>query len=507
MTQGSTRDLGKSIATGAVWLVLLSFSIKSISIVSTLIIARLLIPEDFGVYALSMSIFSFVELIRAFGFGMALIQNKNAERDHYDTAWTLHFVFSFVAALALYILSEPISHWVNEPRTLDVIKFLTWIFIFDAFTNIGVIDFQKNMLFNKEFVRQILIKLSGFVVTIPLVFILRSYWALLYGTLATTLVSVFLSYAMHPFRPKFSLKKSREMIHFSAWLQLNNVLRYADKNLENFIVSRFAGAGNVGLLAMSKEVSSLPNVELVESINRAAYPAFAKVSGESTGTRNAFLSVYSSIAAVSLPVGGGIAIIAPWLVPLLLGDKWVETVPLIQVLSMAYMLSALNSSASYIFLAAAMQNYNVYLTLLKLLFFVPIMLLLIPVYGAIGAAFSIFLTSRVMFPITAYVMAKFIGLSAKDLFDSVLRPVSAMLLMVKIVLVSASHIQGVGIERESPMGLLLLVTVGVLVYILTLTLLWLLQSKPEGPESNTLRVLQKHVVLPAWLSPMASSNE
>ena len=106
-----------------------------------------------------------------------------------------------------------------------------------------------------------------------------------------------------------------------------------------------------------------------------------------------------------------------------------------------------------------MQNYNVYLTLLKLLFFVPIMLLLIPVYGAIGAAFSIFLTSIVMFPITAYVMAKFIGLSAKDLFDSVLRPVSAMLLMVKIVLVSASHIQGVGIERESPMGLLLLVTV------------------------------------------------
>ena len=93
-----SAEVNASIAKGAIWMVALRFCVKGISIISIMILARLLSPEDFGLMALASSIYIMVELIRAFGFSTALIQKQDAERAHYDTAWTMQIIFALLSS-------------------------------------------------------------------------------------------------------------------------------------------------------------------------------------------------------------------------------------------------------------------------------------------------------------------------------------------------------------------------------------------------------------------------
>lgn len=101
--------LKSQIAKGAAWMVGLRLSLKSISIISTMILARLLTPLDFGLMALVSSIYAMIELFKAFSFDMALIQNQKTAREHYDTAWTLNIIFSVIASFFIAFCSKPLD--------------------------------------------------------------------------------------------------------------------------------------------------------------------------------------------------------------------------------------------------------------------------------------------------------------------------------------------------------------------------------------------------------------
>ncbi|MFT6277123.1 MAG: O-antigen/teichoic acid export membrane protein, partial [Halioglobus sp.] len=105
MTDTAKKSLGKSISIGAIWMLGVRLSVKSLGLISSIILARLLVPGDFGIVALAMSVYALIRLIRQFGFSFALIQNQEASKSFYDTAWTMQLILSSVAALILFCLS------------------------------------------------------------------------------------------------------------------------------------------------------------------------------------------------------------------------------------------------------------------------------------------------------------------------------------------------------------------------------------------------------------------
>lgn len=462
----------------------LRFCMKGISIVSTMILARLLVPDDFGVMAMASSVFALIELMRSFGFDTVLIQKQTADRDHYDTAWTLQVIFSLVASASLIAISDIAASYYNDQRLGPVLSIMALATLVNGFGNIGVVEFRKQLTFNKEFTYQLLAKLTGFCVTIPLAYYWRSYWALLLGSLSSTLVSMLLSYVMQSYRPRISLKAWRDVLGFSSWLFINNILFFLNQHAQNFVLGKMGGSGALGLFSISNEIGALVIGEVVAPINRAAFPGYSAVASDKTKLRETYIRIFSYIVIIAVPSAIGIAITSPLFVTALLGDKWSNCVPIIQIISLGSIFVALNSSSGYIYLALGKQKFTTALTVLWLFILIPLMLWLAPEEGGLGVAKAILFTSTIMFPFYQLWINKTLSISSYKLINTIKRPLIASLLMGYIVFEYLGHI---GTQHQGLISILYLLTtviLGASCFILILFFLWLITKKTNSAEDD-----------------------
>jgi lipopolysaccharide exporter len=197
---------------------------RSLGFVSMIVLARLLVPADFGLVAMATAVVAILEVIKSFGFDVALIQNSSATRDHYDTAWTCNVILGLLIAGVLLALAVPAARFYGQPNVTGVMLCLALVASVSGFENVGVVAFRKEMQFNKDFNLFLANRIIAFAVTIPLAFALRNYWALVLGTLVGRTAYVTLTYVAHPFRPRFSLAQRGEFFHFGKWLVTSTVV-------------------------------------------------------------------------------------------------------------------------------------------------------------------------------------------------------------------------------------------------------------------------------------------
>ncbi|MFB3077097.1 MAG: oligosaccharide flippase family protein, partial [Lysobacterales bacterium] len=232
---GHLAEINRGMAKGAAWMVAMRFSMRGIGLVSTVILARLLVPADFGLVAMATIIFGLIEVMSQFGFGVFLIQKQNAGHDYYDTAWTLSILRGAVTCGLLFVIAMPVADFFGDPRLVEIFYVLALVALVRSIGNVGVIDFQKNLTFGKDFKLHVAVKLAAFCVTITAAILLRNYWALVIGIATAGFVRVALSYMMHPYRPRLSLARWREIMHFSKWLLANNVLGFLNRQSDGLI--------------------------------------------------------------------------------------------------------------------------------------------------------------------------------------------------------------------------------------------------------------------------------
>ncbi len=413
------------VFSGAIWMVFLRLSVKGLGFINTIILARILTPSDFGIVAVVMAIYSFIDLIKRFGFDVVLIQKQDVERSDYDTAWTFKFIFGFLAALVFLILSPFIADYYDDQRLTTISICVSMMFFLNGITNIGVVNFIKDFNFKKEFKFRLWIKVLTIVVTIAVALCVKSYWALVVGMLSAALWEVVLSFRWSSYRPRISFRKWKELYSFSGWLMTNNILQYFYNQFSGLIIAKMLSPAMVGIYKVTTEFSNLPSGELAASINKASYPGYAKVAQDVQELRNLYLKILSSIALIAIPISVLIALLAPYFVPLVLGDQWISGVPVMEVLSLSQILMCINSNAGYIYLAMGKPKLGTLLLFIRVCLLLGLIYWLIDLYGLIGAAYAYAITSVVMFPLTFFMLRKLISLKLFDYLASFYRPLFA----------------------------------------------------------------------------------
>lgn len=459
---------------------------RSIGVVSTLILARLLVPADFGLIAMAMSFVALLELLWSFSFDSALIQNRNADRSYYDTAWTLNASLGLTVALGLTALAYPAAWFYNEPRLVPVLLCLALGSLFQGVENIGVVAFRKDLRFGMEFGYQISRKIVGFAVTIPLAFALGNYWALIAGILAGRLFTVALSYFAHPFRPRFSLAARTQLLGFSKWLFFNNLLFVLQMRSQDFVIGKVAGPTGLGLYTVAHEISTLPTSELVAPVNRAVFPGFSKLADDISALKRGYLGVLGLTALLVIPAGLGIAATASLLVPTVLGSNWHEAIPIIQILAIYGALAALASMFQPTFLALGRTNVLFGLTLLNVTLFIPSVIYGAVSHGVLGAAWGCLAVVSIMMPASHLLACRALKIPVSDVVAQFWRPAVAALAMFASVdwFVGAIGTSGTSIELLP--RLLASMALGAAVYSIGLVGLWLAAGRPTGAESMLL---------------------
>ncbi len=476
--------MAESIAKGALWMVGFKLLERSLSLISTLILARILAPKDFGIVAMGMAMIGLIELLSSFGLDTALIQRREATAGHYNSAWTLNLGAGAVVGLLMAALAIPMSQFYREPELVPVVCLLGLAAAMQGLENVGVVDFRKHLRFDLEFRYQMTKKMLGFGATIPLAFILKSYWALILGMLASRVLILVYSYLAHPFRPRLSLHEAGELMHFSKWIVAQNFVTFLRERSADFIVGRIAGASALGTFSLAAQIASMPSTELVAPINRALLPAYSRIGHEPAVLAKQFIAVMGGIAVVALPAVAGVAATAPWAILLVLGPKWWEATLILEIMAFVGVTQVLQTNAYAAFLALGKPDVFVKINAFHVVVLVASLAILVPSLGVIGAAWAFMVAAVVALPVNFAMISKFMGIRVGEFCQAVWRPLVSALVMFGVVRVAGPA------RPEASMGsadallpVASCVLLGVLTYFTCLAFLWVASGRPQGAET------------------------
>ena len=478
------------MARGAAWMVAFKLADRGIGFVSTLILARLLTPDNFGIVAMATSFIAMLELVAAFGFDMALIQRADATRAHYDTAWTFSVILGCVLSLLMVALAWPIARFYGEPALVYVIGALAIGSLLQGFQNVGTVAFRKDLEFDKEFRFLVSKRIATVPLTIGLAFLLRNYWALVAGMVSGRLIDLWLSYRFHPYRPRFDLSATHDLLHFSKWLLLLNAVQFLRDRSADFVIGRIAGANALGVFSVSYELANIPGNELVAPINRAIYPAYAKIAGDREALQREYLSVMSMICLFAVPAVAGIAATANLIVPLLLGPNWLSAIPILQVLAFFGISQVMLSNAYALFLALGRASIFARLNGALVVVLIALLIVFVGYGGATGAAYAYLTSALVILPFAVLVIIRVLQLAVRRFVAAVWRPLAAASVMYFAVAQYSSSRPPTASVLELASTMAVSVLLGVGIYVSAIALFWALSGRPASAETAALKQLQ-----------------
>ena len=482
------------IAKGATWMILLRLCDRTLGLVSTLILARLLVPADFGLIAMAMSFIALIELAGAFSFEIALIQHPDPSREHYDTVWTLNLAFALGCAGLTAALALVAARFYDEPRLSLVMFVLSVGWIVQGLENIGIVNFRRRMDFSREFAFMFGKRIVGFVVTLTLAYALRSYWALIVGQLSIRFTGLVLSYAMEPFRPRLSVARRRELFSFSGWMLVSNIMGFGLARLPHFLIGRWEGSAALGNYTIASEFARLPSTELSAPINRAVFPGLARLTKDRDGAfGKLFSEVMGITVALTFPASIGLALVARPLVDVVLGAQWGAAAQIMTVLAVSGAIEVIAANTGIAYLAMGKTHVGAALGSLKLVVLGIVAVLLVPRMGILGMALAELGASALTILVSCAMLMKILHYPASRLLSSLWRPFLASTAMGWALVAMVGPPWALPGTPGTPGLLLGAIAVGAVAYVSALLGLWWMAGRPTGAESALLGRLRAMV--------------
>jgi lipopolysaccharide exporter len=484
-SQSNAEALLRRTARGAGWVMAWRWGMRALGLVSTLILVRLIAPADFGIIALSTSFMQTIDGMLALGTEDAVVRERAPDRDFYDTAFTMNLLRGLSVTLLVGALAWPAAHFFDDARLGPVLLFVATLPLLDSAANIGAVDFRRDFAFHKEFAIMVLPKLGGIIAAITAAFLLRSYVAMLFGIAVNRTLRVVMSYVMHPYRPRLSLRSWHGLAGYSFWTWLLSLAILVRDRADSLMLGRIMNTAAVGFYSVGSEIAALPMTELIEPLGRAAFSGFAAARSQAVDAGETWLRLLGSAALLTVPAGVGLSLVAAPLVGLAFGPAWEPAVPVLRILSLGFVIMIFGHLSEHLLSAYALLGRLVGMTLVGAAVRVALLAALIPAFGLAGAATAaacgVLLDQALRVASTLHQF----GIQPIRLIVQVWRPVCAAASMAGALVWT-----GLGwSDATGPLILVEAIALGGTVYAAVLACLWLASGSPAGPERGLLDVI------------------
>ena len=483
MQRNETTSIGDQVVSGTLWLGSWRWSARLIGFVTTIILARLLVPEDFGILATGAIVVGFFAIMTGLGTESYLIRHKDPDHDDYDTAWTLRILVISLSSIGIFFAAWPGADYFDDQRLVDVLQVLAIAGWLGGFGNIGLTMYRRDLQFRKIALIGISQRLSASTATIALAFLFKNYWAMVIGEIVFMLVGLVLSYTQHSYRPRFTLIRIRQQWDFSKWIILQNIAAFIQGQGSSLIIVKFFGTEMLGLFAMTGRLAALPTQQLIAPVLPPLFSGLSKKQHDPEGFKAAILKAIGATAILMLPGATLLASLSEEIVTVVLGDRWLLAIPLVAPVTIAVLLLVLVNPAMTVLTIAGRVKLLAGLNWLGIGGLVVMyyivqrwhdIVLLLWIQVAMGVA------GVLMF--YAYMLVT-VKLSALAFFASIYRPLLASLVMtVVLYLVSAT----VG---SAWLVVLAGVVFGGASYLFAIILLWRIAGSPDSGEVFLVRKL------------------
>ncbi len=432
-TGSPTPDKRQGMLTGVTWMMGFRLFDRTAGILSILVLARLLLPEHFGVVALATGVVAFIELLASLGLDTILIQKRDLTRAHYDTAWTIQLGIAVLCALLLCGAAIPASYFFREPRLEPIAYALALGLFLDGLVNIRIVDFRREMRFDKEFLFMATRRVVAVTMTVSSAFILRNEWALAIGIVSSRATGAVMSYVMRPVMPRLSLEMRRELLGHSSWLFLGNVVMFARQRAAEFMLGRISGTTSVGSYLLASDLANTLSQDLVSPINRVALPDMA-AQDTPQGIAKRFDTLTGQLAIVLTPLCFGLSACSDLVIGLLFGPKWVASIEVLRILAIAGWVAGLASNVGVGFLSLGLYRTNAAIHAIGAATLLPLLVGGVLYDGARGAALAVLTANTVTVLASLVVSLRATDYGPRQFVLRVWRPVAASALMYGAIL-------------------------------------------------------------------------
>lgn len=387
----NTGTLYQRTIRGGIW-VSASFAVgKSLSTIQQIVLARLLIPEDFGIYGLSLLAIASLEIFTQTGIKPALVQAKNLDNDTLNTAWTFSIIRNLILFLGLQALAPAASWFFNAPEIEPILRLLAFYVLLEGFVNIGTVFFQKNLEFQKLAVLDQVFIFSNFALSIVLAIIYQSVWAMVFARVISSLVLLIASFIVCPYRPRLCMNKhaAGRLFNFGKHVLVSEILLFGFRQGDDLIVGKLLGDVAVGFYMVAYNLASTPHSSITQIVSRVSFPVYSKLQNNLDELKDTYCKNLKLTATLALPLGLGLLLLAEDVVPILYGSKWTPMVPSVQVLCVYGLIRVLGATTSPVFQAMGRPGIISQLFGIKVFVLVLIIFPLTNTYDILGTSIAV----------------------------------------------------------------------------------------------------------------------
>lgn len=295
---------------------------RGLGVISMLILARILTPEDFGIVSIcTLAVFLFNSLGDV-GAKQYIIRTQDIDDDILNTAWTLNICIKLSLWLFFITFSSSIASFLGKPEIEDPLRFLSLILAFGCLGNPGVWVMSRNLNYKPLFKIDVISKVLSFITVLVIVYFERTYWAMLIGVVLSYLLPCIFSHFICSHRPRFRLVNIHHQMKFSQWVIANSIVGYARGEGDSVLVAKYFNLDMIGIYSMFKNLSSMPLTQLISPATDPLLATFSAAIREKDFKAYQLNIVLLLLLSLVAPLTTMMAYFNQEIVLLFLGDKW-----------------------------------------------------------------------------------------------------------------------------------------------------------------------------------------
>ena len=419
---------------GIFWSFVQKWGRAGVTTVTFVILSRLLAPEAFGLVALATAFTVFIELFLDQGFGSAIVQRKDLDPEHLDTAFWLNIATSVVLTGGLIAASGWLAVLFKEPQLGSVLRWLSITLLLSGLSGTQMSILQRNLSFKDLAIRSTVSNMVGGAVGVGMAFAGYGVWSLVGQDLATSVVRVIILWHACDWRPGFKVSKKhyKELVNFGMPIVGSHALTVLMRRSDDLLIGYFLGPTLLGFYTIGYQLLLIIIKLVTEVTNSVAFPAFSRIQAQPERMRQAFFKVTQYTSVIAFPIFFGLAALAPELVLTVFGEKWTQSIPVMQVLSLIGVLQSVLFFNGSVIKAAGKPSWQLGIMVLNAVCSILGFLFAVR-WGIVAVAASFVIVGYLLAPISYIAVRRLIQIDIRTYLSQFIPSFTASLLMVAVI--------------------------------------------------------------------------
>lgn len=412
-----TASLRQRTLSGMIWSSIQRFGSLGISFISSLVLARLLTPEDYGAIGV---LTIFIALSNTFidgGFGSALVQKKDPTQEDYSSIFYWNIVLAIILYCILFFLAPVISLFYKMPILSDVLRVQGIILLINALQIIQNNQLNKQLKFKPLSIINISASIVSVMVGIILAYCGFGVWSLVVQQLLNGIICAILLWIYNKWVPSFvfNLNSFKELFNFGGFMLLSNLLTTLCNNIQGLIIGRVFSVRDMGFYTKARGLEEIPSMSISNIVSQVTFPVFSELQEDKQKLKRALADIVTSLAFICFPLMVLLIVIAEPLIIFLFSDRWVESIPYFQILCVAGIAISLQGINYNVVAAIGKSKVLFKWTIIKRVIGLCCIFIGL-LFGMNGLLWGMVVGSYIIYIVNVFVASKYIGYSLKNQF-------------------------------------------------------------------------------------------